>query len=162
MTVSMKRLATRLPSSWLCTLAVAVLLFAADQPPSFSQETTPETQGNTEAVPTPELRPELRTLPPAYESQLLRLAEALGALHYLRNLCGEEEGQTWRVQMEALMTAEEPNAQRRAQLIANFNRGFRGYQEIYRECTKPASEAANQFLQQAMRLSAEIPNRFGR
>ena len=162
MTLLLKRLAARLPSAWLCTLATAGLLFAANPPQVFSQETTPETPESMEAAPAPELRPELRTLPPAYENQMLRLAEALGALHYLRNLCGEDEGQTWREQMEALMTAEEPNEQRRAQLIANFNRGFRGYQEIYRECTKPAAEAANQFLQQAMRLTAEIPNRFGR
>lgn len=162
MAVLMKRLATRRPSTWLCTLVVAVVLFATDQPPAFSQETTPETQESTETAPTPELRPELRTLPPAYENQMLRLAEALGALHYLRNLCGEDEGQTWREQMEVLIEAEEPSDQRRAQLVANFNRGFRGYQEIYRECTKPAAEAANQFLQQAMRLTAEIPNRFGR
>ncbi|GEM_PF-664925 len=131
---------------------------------AFAQETPTTTEGEqTEAVEEPkELRPELRTLPPAYESLMLRLAEALGALHYLRNLCGEDEGQTWREEMERLIVAEAPNDQRKAQLIANFNRGFRGYSEIYRECTKPAVESANQFLQQAMRLTAQIPNRFGR
>ncbi len=92
----------------------------------------------------------------------MRLAEVLGALHYLRALCGEDEGQMWRKEMETLIEVEEPTEVRKAQLIAHFNRGFRGYAEIYRECTKPAAEAANQFLQQGARLSAEIPNRFGR
>lgn len=133
---------------------------------AFAQETAPEApsgEAGDENVDKPvDTRPQLKTLPPAYESQMLRLAEVLGALHYLRKLCGADEGQTWRLEMEKLLEAEAPTAQRRAQLIAHFNRGFRGYSEIYRNCTKPASEAANQFLQQGMRLSAEIPNRFGR
>lgn len=103
-----------------------------------------------------------KTLPPAYEDQMLRLAETLGSLHYLRALCGAEEGQTWREEMQKLLDAEEPSPSRRAQLIARFNHGFRGYAEIYRECTKPALEASNQFLKLGMRISAEIPNRFGR
>jgi len=125
---------------------------------AMAQETQSEGEAE-EAKPAPST---IKTLPPAYESQMLRLAEVLGSLHYLRGLCGAEEGQTWRNEMETLIAAEEPTAQRRAQLIAHFNRGFRGYAEIYRECTAPASEAANQFLQQGMRLAAEIPNRFGR
>jgi uncharacterized protein (TIGR02301 family) len=143
--------------------ALAFALLTQPVSPAMSQETGQSSEEKTvDGEEAKELRPELRTLPPAYESLMLRLAEALGALHYLRNLCGEEEGQTWREQMEQLIIAEAPNEQRKAQLIANFNRGFRGYSEIYRECTKPAVESANQFLQQAMRLTAQIPNRFGR
>lgn len=108
------------------------------------------------------IEPQIKTLPPAYESQMLRLAEVMGALHYLRALCGADEGQLWRDEMQKLLKAENPIPQRRAQLTAHFNRGFRGYAEIYRECTKPASEAANQFLKQGMRLASEIPNRYGR
>lgn len=131
---------------------------------AFAQQATPNAQEQTEpgTEKSESAAPQIRTLPPAYEEQMLRLAEVLGALHYLRELCGANEGQTWRQEMEKLLAAEEPSPARRAQLIAHFNRGFRGYVEIYRECTKPASEAANQFLQQGMRLAAEIPNRFGR
>lgn len=100
-------------------------------------------------------------LAPAYEREMLRLAEILGALHYLRELCGAREGSLWRDQMEAMLSAEEPTEQRRQMLVANFNRGFRGYREIYRECTPSASEAANRYLKQGVRLSAEIPGRFG-
>lgn len=132
-------------------------------PPATAQEATTGNGEDGEETAKPEdTRPVLQTLPPAYESQMLRLAEVLGALHYLRALCGANEGQAWREEMEKLLEAEEPSSQRQAQLIAHFNRGFRGYAEIHRECTNPAAEAANQYLQQGMRLAAEIPNRFGR
>lgn len=105
---------------------------------------------------------EVRTLPPAYDEQMVNLAEALGSLHYLRALCGTGEGQLWRDQMQSMLNAEEPSDERRAQLVAAFNRGFRGYREIHRECTPSAAEAANQHLRQGIRLAAEIPNRYGR
>lgn len=107
-------------------------------------------------------QPAIKTLPPAYEEQLMRLSEILGALHYLRNLCGTGEGQTWREEMQKLIAAEKPSEQSQAQMIAAFNRGFRGYAEIHRECNDPAIEAANQFLAQGTRIAAEIPNRYGR
>jgi uncharacterized protein (TIGR02301 family) len=31
-----------------------------------------------------------------YDEKLLRLSEILGAVHYLRELCGANEGQSWR------------------------------------------------------------------
>lgn len=100
-------------------------------------------------------------LPPAYDEQMMRLAEILGSLHYLRELCGAKEGQLWREQMEEMIALEEPTEIRRARLIARFNRGFRGYREIYRECTPAAAEAANRHLRQGVRLATEIPSRFG-
>jgi len=35
--------------------------------------------------------------------------EILGALHYLRGLCGANEGQKWRNEMQALVDAEAPS-----------------------------------------------------
>ena len=105
---------------------------------------------------------QVEVLPPAYDDQMMRLAEILGSLHYLRALCEAGEGQRWREQMEAMLTAEQPTPQRRAELIARFNRGFRGFKEIYRECTPAAAEAANRYLRQGIRLAAEIPGRYGK
>ncbi|GIL03204.1 MAG: TIGR02301 family protein [Alphaproteobacteria bacterium] len=110
----------------------------------------------------PAVEQEVRELPPAYEEEMLRLAEILGSLHYLRELCGAQEGQLWREQMQELLDKEEPTAERRARLIARFNRGYRGYREIHRECTPAAAEAANRYLRQGIRIAAEIPNRYGR
>jgi uncharacterized protein (TIGR02301 family) len=106
-------------------------------------------------------QPPVQTLPPAYEEQMMRLAEILGSLHYLRELCGAKEGQLWRDEMEKLIEQEAPTDLRRQKLTARFNRGFRGFQEIYRECTPSAAEAANRYLRQGVRLSAEIPGRYG-
>jgi len=148
-----------IPSLFLLALLLAALTFTfSSGTPVFAQDAEQATEEDAEAT-RPE--PTIRTLPPAYESQMLRLAEVMGALHYLRALCGADEGQLWREEMEKLLEAENPTPPRRAQLTAHFNRGFRGYAEIYRECTQPASEAANQFLKQGMRLAAEIPNRYG-
>ncbi|MFN3869589.1 MAG: TIGR02301 family protein, partial [Hyphomicrobiaceae bacterium] len=41
-----------------------------------------------------------------YDTKLLRLAELLGAVHYLRELCGANEGQFWRDTMTELMKSE--------------------------------------------------------
>ena len=68
----------------------------------------------------------------------MRLAEILGALHYLRALCGANEGQKWRDEMQALLDAEAPSGDRRNRLVANFNRGYRGFQQTYRTCTPAA------------------------
>src|SRR6185312_14544188 len=63
---------------------------------------------------------------PAYEGDLQRLSEILGALHYLRDICGAREGQAWRNEMQALVDSEAPSGERRERLIASFNRGYRG------------------------------------
>lgn len=103
----------------------------------------------------------IQTLPPAYNDHMLRLAEILGSLHYLRPLCGSKEEQLWREQMEEMIAEEEPSEDRRVRLVARFNRGFRSLREIYRECTPSAAEAANRYVRQGIRLATEIPTRFG-
>ena len=106
--------------------------------------------------------PKITTLPPAYQQQMLRLSEILGALHYLRELCKANEGQKWRQAMQDMIKNEEPTDERKAQMIANFNHGFRGFQETYRECTNAAIEANNRYMAEGIKLSGEIPTRYGR
>ncbi|MET0575655.1 MAG: TIGR02301 family protein [Mesorhizobium sp.] len=95
-----------------------------------------------------------------FESRLMRLAEVLGSLHYLRNLCGET-GDQWRGQMEKLLAAENPDAARRARFIANFNRGYRSFDEIYVACTASAAEAITRYMKEGEALSREIAGRYG-
>ena len=45
-----------------------------------------------------------------FDGDLQRLAEILGTLHYLRGICGTNEGAKWRNQMQALIDAETPSA----------------------------------------------------
>ena len=61
---------------------------------------------------------------PPYDDRLVRLSEIAGSVHYLRKLCsGADEG--WREKMQDLIDTEADSAQRRARLIATFNRGYR-------------------------------------
>src|SRR5262245_49947712 len=63
-----------------------------------------------------------------FDGDLQRLAEILGTLHYLRGICGANEGAKWRNEMQALVDAETPSGDRRARMIAGFNRGYNGFQ----------------------------------
>jgi uncharacterized protein (TIGR02301 family) len=98
--------------------------------------------------------------PAPYDGDLMRLAEILGALHYLRALCGANEGQRWRGEMQALLAAEAPNGERHNRMVANFNRGYRGFQQTYRSCTPAAAVAVRRYLEEGAKISREITARY--
>ena len=95
-----------------------------------------------------------------FDGSLGRLAEILGALHYLRSLCGANEGQKWRNEMQALVDAETPHGERRARLIASFNRGYRGYQQTYRTCTPAAELVIRRYLEEGSKIAREVTARY--
>jgi uncharacterized protein (TIGR02301 family) len=95
-----------------------------------------------------------------FEPGLMRLAEILGSLHFLRNLCGEK-GDQWRVEMEKLLDSENPDPARRARFIASFNRGYRSFGSTYTQCTPSATEAINRYMQEGQALSRDIASRYG-
>jgi uncharacterized protein (TIGR02301 family) len=95
-----------------------------------------------------------------FDGDLQRLAEILGALHYLRALCGSNEGQKWREQMEALVDAEAPAGERRQRMVASFNRGYRGFQQTYRSCTPAADIAIRRYLDEGSRIARDITARY--
>jgi uncharacterized protein (TIGR02301 family) len=90
----------------------------------------------------------------------MRLAEILGALHYLRALCGTNEGQKWRGEMQTLLQAEAPTGDRRSRMVANFNRGYRSFQQTYRTCTPAPDTAIRRYLDQGAKISREITARY--
>jgi len=104
--------------------------------------------------------PAARAADSPFEGQLVRLAEILGSLHYLRNLCGEE-GQDWRVRMEELLAAENPNDARRARLVASFNRGYRSFETSYGSCTESAIAAIARYVREGEALTRDTAARFG-
>jgi len=101
-----------------------------------------------------------RAVEAPYEKNLLRLAEILGSLQYLRNLCGEK-GDDWREAMDAILITEHPGPDRRAQLVGSFNRGYRTYSDIYHTCTASATEAIARYMKEGEALSRDTANRFG-
>jgi uncharacterized protein (TIGR02301 family) len=88
-----------------------------------------------------------------YDDRLLRLSEILGAVHYLRELCGANDGQLWRDRMQELMTAEGTTALRRARLTRSFNQGYRSYSRTYSACSPSAQNAITRFATEATQLA---------
>jgi uncharacterized protein (TIGR02301 family) len=111
-----------------------------DLPPIVPREST--------APPPPDDRP--------YDNKLMRLAEILGAVHYLRELCGAEEGQLWRDQMKEILKNEGTTAVRRAKLVNSFNDGYRGYRRTYRTCTQSATLATRRFSTEGATIAASL------
>ena len=116
-------------------LAVLLLLVAA--PPARAQET-----------------------PAPYDATLQRFSEILGALSYLRGICGFSDAQTWRNQMQALVDAETPKGDRRTRMVASFNRGYRIFQQSYRTCTPAASEVIRRYLDEGAKIAREVTARY--
>jgi uncharacterized protein (TIGR02301 family) len=106
------------------------------------------------------------TTPPAqdepapYDKDLQRLSEILGALHFLRGICGSNEGQKWRDEAQSLIDAEAPTGTRHDQMIASFNRGYRGFQQSYRSCTPAADAVIRRYLEEGAKLARDITARY--
>lgn len=88
-----------------------------------------------------------------YDDKLFRLSEILGAVHYLRELCGADEGQLWRDRMAELLKAEGYSALRRARLTRSFNKGYRSYSRTYNTCSPSAQSAINRFLTEGAQIA---------
>lgn len=101
-----------------------------------------------------------RAVEAPYEPGLLRLAEILGSLHFLRALCGET-GEPWREQMESLLVTEQPDPALRARFVAAFNRGYRTYEATYTGCTASAAAAIARYMKEGETLARDIASRYG-
>lgn len=117
--------------SLLCALAVLVALGASTGGPAQAQ------QG----------------LDKPYDDRLMRLSEILGAVHYLRELCGANEGQAWRDRMREIVEAEGANALRRARLTRSFNQGYYSYSKTHKVCTTTAQTAITRFMSEGVQIA---------
>ncbi len=97
-----------------------------------------------------------------YDEGLVRLAEILGSVHYLRDLCGSGEGTLWRDQMQGLIDAEQADGDRLARLVDGFNRGYEGFKAVYRTCTPAATMAVERYMEEGARIARDIAARYGR
>lgn len=134
--------------------------YRAQKPPK-KKAAQPKQQQQAAPAPGPSTAPAGDGPPPPYEPQLLRLSEILGALAYLRDLCGAKDGEEWRAKMSSLLEAEAKAGSRRQKLASAFNRGFRGYETTYRACTPNAESAISRYVQEGGRLAHEITYRYG-
>jgi|SRR5215467_9013586 len=95
-----------------------------------------------------------------FDPNLQRLAEIMGALHYLRALCGANEGPKWRNEIQALIDAEAPSGDRRVRMVASFNRGYRAFQQTYRTCTPAADLVIRRYLEEGSKIARDVTARY--
>ena len=129
-----RRSTARRPRFWR-QLAAAGLVIVGTASPTLAQG----------VLASPDTRP--------YDERLMRLSEILGAVHYLRELCGSTDGQAWRDRMRELMDAEGSTALRRAKLTRSFNNGYRSYSRTYNSCTPSAQTAIARFLTEGAEIA---------
>jgi len=108
----------------------------------------------------PAVAPTIDEPPPPYEPQLLRLSEILGALTYLRDICGESDAASWRGRMQALLDVEAKSTTRKEHLAGAYNRGFHGYEMSYRVCTPNARLIIKRFLAEGEKITHDVTNRY--
>ncbi|THD43986.1 MAG: TIGR02301 family protein [Bradyrhizobium sp.] len=130
-------------------------------PPSPTpQAAAPAKPVAAKPAPAPTPTPTTPEVPPPYEPQLLRLSEIIGALSYLRDLCGDGDGDAFRAKFSTLVDTEGATETRKDALAGAFNRGFRDYQLTYRACTPTAREIITRFLDEAEHISRDVANRY--
>jgi uncharacterized protein (TIGR02301 family) len=138
----------------LLVLMVAAAPALAQQAPQRPGQARPPV-----AQPAPAPAPE--PPPPAYEPDMLKLAEVIGSLAFLRQLCGGPEAQQWRARMTELLDTEGVTEGRKERLAGAYNRGFKGFSLTYRVCTAAAEEASALLSKDGERLSRSLAGRFG-
>jgi uncharacterized protein (TIGR02301 family) len=139
-------------------IALALLLSAAlATPGEAAPPKSPPLPPVAPAAPPP--APET-TLPP-YEAQLDRLAELIGTLAFMRDLCGADDGAAWHDKMASLLDAEAKTSARKERLAGSYNRGYQGYQLIYRTCTPSARAVIARSLQEGGQIASDLSIRFG-
>jgi uncharacterized protein (TIGR02301 family) len=154
----------------LILLALVLSLGAAPahaqffQFPFFGRRPAPAPRPRHHVAPqTPKTEPQAEAPPETtapYDRDLDRLAEILGTLHFLRNLCGTNEGPKWRDEAQALIEAEAPTGTRHDKMVDSFNRGYLGYKQVYRTCTPAAHIVIRRFLEEGARISRDVTARY--
>jgi uncharacterized protein (TIGR02301 family) len=99
--------------------------------------------------------------PAPYDRDLQRLSEILGALHFLRGVCNNGEGEKWRSEAKALIDAEAPSGNRREQMVASFNRGYSGFEQTYRICTPAADIVIRRYMEEGAKIARDITAHYG-
>lgn len=134
------------------------------QAPSRPQPEAPPRQQPKAAPRAPKAETQPEAPPPEvttpYDPDLQRLAEILGALHFLRGICGTNDGQKWRDEAQALIQAEAPDGKRHDAMVASFNRGYQGYQQTYRTCTPAAKVVIRRYLEEGATIARDITARY--
>ena len=93
---------------------------------------------------------------PAYNADLIRMSEILGAVHLLRQLCSSGEGQLWRSKMEELLEIEKPEEEQRKLMISHFNISYHQHRRAFEKCDRLATSAADKLIEEGATLSKRL------
>jgi len=124
-----------------------------------------------------------------YDEKLMRLAEVLGSLHYLANLCppapqdktepkaaktkspaapppapappADGGYMIWRDYMQQLLAALRSDGRQNARLYAAFNRSYQSLAGNYGRCTPAAREALARYRLEGQNISAVLLENYG-
>ncbi len=143
------------------TSAFVLLIAALSVSSGVAWSQTPvKPKAAASSTPEPAPAPAVAT-PPPYEPQLLRLAELMGALSYLRDLCRDGDGAAFREKFVKLMDVEAPTTERKEALAGAFNRGFGDYELTYRICTPSAKDTILRYLEETKKIAHFVATRYG-
>ena len=142
------------------SVLAALLVTGAALAPAHAERSRKVDRSPVNLPPSPPATPAPPPETKPYDPQLMRLAEILGALTYLRGLCGEKDAEEWRGRMQALLDAEGMPPVRKDRLAGAYNRGIQGYSLSYRTCTANAHIVIDRFLAEGERIAKEVENRY--
>ena len=74
---------------------------------------------------------------------MLRLAEIMGALHYVQGLCDPANSEFWRDRMQEMLRLEKPSLEQKNALTLQFNAGYDAASTKFSSCTDEARTLAS-------------------
>lgn len=131
-------------------LGTSISAFAADSKP---------------AKPAPELPPIIEPGPTHFEPQLLKMAELMGSLAFLADICPDGDGKTqsgqiWRDKTALLMEAETSGLRLKGLMAGAYNRGYSELEVNYKGCAEPALALYEHDLEVVHKLSQDLTRRY--
>lgn len=149
--MSRARTAMHLAGALAALLAVLPQVEAQTSTRPANRPAAPQTQ--------PPPQPEAPAAP--YETDLLKVSEVMGGLALLQQVCAAPAAESWTERMRALMEAEGRSPAIRDRLAGAYNKGFRAYALMHRDCTPVSREAAARLAREGEALARQIASRYG-
>jgi len=128
----------------------------APEPPPKPVRPRPATPGQPRGNTQPP-KPVIQQITPAQERPLLQLAETLGSLAFLADLCQPTQSPNlWLQRMEALMASDGDAFGLRERMGGAYNRGFTAFATTYRQCTGMAEAARRVLMRDVVEQAQEV------
>ncbi len=91
-----------------------------------------------------------------HQTRLVRMAEVMGGLHYLRGICDKEDNQVWRGNMMRLLDLEQPPQDVRERMVSRFNSYFDREQKSFSTCNRKATREIKKLAGEGQQLTSEL------